>query len=176
MVEGPFVHLTRSHQLIIDGTPVLSLRIVRGTSATTIINTNKFRGSFFITNSNRRLEASIQQASTTQIMSSSDSPPNTATPINYSLQAIPAAFIFSLLPHLYGTTRLMIATKNQFSRAMYVWPASNHCLSPFPSQGPSIQAFDPSNSRADQNTLIMTGHALTSKRGNPSSQPKPGIT
>lgn len=44
----------------------------------------------------------------------------TTTITNYSLQAIPTAFVFSLLPHLYGTTRLMIATKNQYSTAMYV--------------------------------------------------------
>jgi hypothetical protein len=55
-------------------------------------------------------------------MSSSSPATNATTPINYSIQAIPAAFIFSLFPHLYGTTRLMIATKNQFSRAMYVIP------------------------------------------------------
>lgn len=40
------------------------------------------------------------------------------TPYNYSLQAIPAAFLFGILPHGYGLTRLMIETKNQCSTAM----------------------------------------------------------
>lgn len=42
------------------------------------------------------------------------------TPYNYSLQSIPAAFLFSLVPHSYGLARLMIATRNQMSNAMYV--------------------------------------------------------
>jgi hypothetical protein len=53
-------------------------------------------------------------------MPTSIPPANNTIPPNYSIQAIPTAFIFSLLPHLYGTTRLMFATKNQFSKAMYV--------------------------------------------------------
>lgn len=40
------------------------------------------------------------------------------TPYNYSLQAIPAAFLFGILPHGYGTARLMLATKGQNSIAM----------------------------------------------------------
>lgn len=43
---------------------------------------------------------------------------SSATPYNYSLQAIPAAFLFGILPHGYGLARLMIETKNQCSTAM----------------------------------------------------------
>lgn len=49
-------------------------------------------------------------------MSSSSTTPT--TPYNYSLQAIPAAFLFGLVPHGYGLARLMILTKNQMSTAM----------------------------------------------------------
>ncbi|CZT22834.1 uncharacterized protein RCC_08540 [Ramularia collo-cygni] len=42
----------------------------------------------------------------------------TETAHNYSYQAIPAAFAFSFLPHGYYLTRLMMATKFQFSTAM----------------------------------------------------------
>jgi uncharacterized MAPEG superfamily protein len=41
----------------------------------------------------------------------------TPTPYNYSLQAIPAAFIFALTPHIYSQARLIYATKNQMSKA-----------------------------------------------------------
>lgn len=37
---------------------------------------------------------------------------------NNSLQTIPLAFGLALTPHLYGLTRLMIATRNQLSIAM----------------------------------------------------------
>ena len=37
---------------------------------------------------------------------------------NYSYHAIPAAFLFGFIPHGYGLTRLMIATKNKMSIAM----------------------------------------------------------
>jgi uncharacterized MAPEG superfamily protein len=41
----------------------------------------------------------------------------TPTPYNYSLQAIPAAFIFALTPHIYSQARLIYETKNQMSKA-----------------------------------------------------------
>lgn len=37
---------------------------------------------------------------------------------NYSYHAIPAAFLFGILPHTYMTARLMIATTTQMSFAM----------------------------------------------------------
>ncbi|KAK6439804.1 hypothetical protein LTR95_003981 [Oleoguttula sp. CCFEE 5521] len=40
------------------------------------------------------------------------------SPYNWSLQAIPAAFIFGIVPHGYYLTRLMVATRNQMSNAM----------------------------------------------------------
>jgi uncharacterized MAPEG superfamily protein len=42
----------------------------------------------------------------------------TSTPYNYSIQAIPAAFLFAIIPHGYGMARLMYETKNQSSKAM----------------------------------------------------------
>lgn len=39
-------------------------------------------------------------------------------PYNWSLQAIPAAFVFGIVPHGYYITRMMIATKNQMSNSM----------------------------------------------------------
>lgn len=50
-------------------------------------------------------------------------------PYNWSMQAIPAAFLFGIVPHGYYMTRLMIATKNQMSNAMCVGsllPKENH--------------------------------------------------
>lgn len=82
--------------------------------------TNKQPKIPFTSCSGHQLDSPEQNRPTTQIMSSSIPPANNPIPPNYSIQAIPAAFIFSLLPHLYGTTRLMFATKNQFSKAMYV--------------------------------------------------------
>jgi len=40
------------------------------------------------------------------------------TPYNYSLQAIPAAFLFAIIPHGYGMARLMYETSNKSSIAM----------------------------------------------------------
>ena len=40
-------------------------------------------------------------------------------PTNWSLQAVPAAFALGLVPHSYYLIRLMAATKNQMSTAMY---------------------------------------------------------
>lgn len=42
-----------------------------------------------------------------------------STTHNYSIQAIPAAFLFAIIPHGYGMARLMYETKNQNSTAMY---------------------------------------------------------
>ena len=90
-------------------------------SIPTSINTTSKQSKIpFTSPSKNHLYSPEQNRSTTQIMSTSFPPANNTTPPNYSIQAIPTAFIFSLLPHLYGTTRLMFATKNQFSKAMYV--------------------------------------------------------
>lgn len=51
---------------------------------------------------------------------------------NWSFQAIPAAFLYGIIPHSFYLVRLMQATKGQISNAQYVSPrwqlmtAANH--------------------------------------------------
>ncbi|KAK3686489.1 hypothetical protein LTR37_019774 [Vermiconidia calcicola] len=44
--------------------------------------------------------------------------PPASQPYNYSIHAIPAAFMFGIVPHGYYLVRLMVATNNQISTAM----------------------------------------------------------
>lgn len=47
----------------------------------------------------------------------STTPITPLTPYNYTYQAIPSAFVFSLLPHFYYTGCLLLATRNSMSVA-----------------------------------------------------------
>lgn len=98
------------------------------------------------TSSNFKIESSLspknrfpqyQPRKPCNIMATQTLPPPT-NPHNYSLQAIPAAFLFGLVPHAYGLTRLMVATRNAQSNAMYAFP-----FFPFPSSRSSHTSIHP---------------------------------
>ena len=79
-------------------------------SIPTSINTTSKQSKIpFTSPSKNHLYSPEQNRSTTQIMSTSFPPANNTTPPNYSIQAIPTAFIFSLLPQLAALRPLLLS-------------------------------------------------------------------